>query len=447
MPTFRRARNTEEAFRALDPFALVKPGDPRFADLDAILPRDHYGVSAQLKRHFRGLVNDPQWVHLGVVGHKGTGKTTMVRKAMSDLSGEGIMPVQVDAMLTLDQGDFTFADMMLVIARSVIDCVVEQQVQVEAELLEQIQRWFADEFFETQERKEISGMVEAKAGAGNVLALLAEFSVRVTAALKSATEYRKTIRSKAERNANELVRLVNALLDGVHTALGERRQQLCVVFDNLEKFDDRDLVDRAVLRRADDLRRLRCHLLLFFSPADQYAPRTVQAGQAFPLVNVPVLPVRFFGDPPEQVRAEAKRAIERLLDARLELDRIFDDVSMCIEALARLSGGHIRDVLYLTRQAGERAEPGKIAVAHIQAASKSLAGQRTILMRTEDWRRAVEIGETHKVGNRAEDSHMLLHSCVLNYNGEPWWDVHPVIRADSLFVAAQDEAQRNGPNR
>src|SRR5690606_17303150 len=268
-------------------------------------------------------------------------------------------------------------------------------------------------------------------------AFVVKFAAKVTAALKSNTTYRKVIRSRAERDLHELVTRVNALLDGVHAELHERRQQLCVVFDNLEKFDARELVDRAVLRRADEFRLLRCHLLLFFSPADQYAPRTVQASQAFPLVNVPVLPVRFRGDPPENVQPAARKAIERLLDARMELHGVFADVDASLDALARWSGGHVRDILALARNACERAEPGKVMVAHIDAAAEWLAGQRTILMRPQDWRRAVEVAASHKVANRDEDSHMLLHSCVLNYDGVPWWDVHPIVRADSLFVAAR----------
>lgn len=54
LPT--RATNVEEAFDALDPFVLVRPSDPFFADLEADLPREHYGVSAELERHLLALL-------------------------------------------------------------------------------------------------------------------------------------------------------------------------------------------------------------------------------------------------------------------------------------------------------------------------------------------------------------------------------------------------------
>ncbi|NVB36446.1 AAA family ATPase [Pseudenhygromyxa sp. WMMC2535] len=435
MPESVRATSVEEAFDALDPFALVGPSDPFFADFEALLPAEHYGVSAKLKRHFRSIQTLGRWQHVGIVGHKGTGKTTLVRKAMGELRDKGVMPVQINAQLAVDQGGFTFADLMLIIARAVIACLEEQSIALAPELVDNVYHWFSEELLEEQQRREILGTLEGSVGAENKLALLAAFSAKVTAALKSGTEYRKVIRSRAERDPQALVRHVNLLLDGAHAALAARSQQLCVILDNLEKIPNRALIDEAVLRRAEEFRALRCHLLFFFSPADHYSPRTVQAGQAFSLVTVPVLPVRFLGDPPQMVRPEAKRAIERLLDARVMLDKVFADVDGCLEALARLCGGHVRDLLTLTRAAGEMAEPERISVAQIERAARRMARERAVLMRPQDWPRAVEISRTNLVENRDEDSHLILHSCVLNYDGDPWWDVHPVLRDDPRLVA------------
>lgn len=45
-----RAANPGEAFWTLEPFAVVAPDDPWHCDIDALLPREHYGVVAQLTR-------------------------------------------------------------------------------------------------------------------------------------------------------------------------------------------------------------------------------------------------------------------------------------------------------------------------------------------------------------------------------------------------------------
>jgi len=35
-----------------------------------------------------------------------------------------------------------------------------------------------------------------------------------------------------------------------------------------------------------------------------------------------------------------------------------------------------------------------------------------------------------------QDRRMLKNSCVLQYDGTQWWDVHPAVRADKLFGEA-----------
>src|SRR5690606_19609357 len=90
-----------------------------------------YGVTDELKRHFRSIQTRRRWQHLGLVGHKGTGKTTLVRKAMSELRDKGVMAVQINTQLAVDQGGFTFTDMILILARSVIGCLAEQRTPAE----------------------------------------------------------------------------------------------------------------------------------------------------------------------------------------------------------------------------------------------------------------------------------------------------------------------------
>ncbi|MFV8752961.1 hypothetical protein ACNOYE_20640 [Nannocystaceae bacterium ST9] len=434
MSTLQRATTVEEAFHTLDPFALVKPSDPLYANFEPLLPFEHYGVTAKLERHFRLIQTQPGWQHIGIVGHKGTGKTTLVRKAMSELRQHGLMPIHVNSLLTFDQGDFKFSDVMLVIARAVIGCLAEQSIELPVGLVDEVQHWFAEELLEETHSKQIRSAVEASVGVQNKLALLSAFSAKVTAALQTDNDYRQVIRRRAERDPSDLVQRVNRLLDGAHQALAGRKQQLCVVFDELEKIATRGLVDEAVLRRSDDFRQLRCHLILFFSPADNYSPLTVQAGQAFSLVTVPVLPVRFQGDRPQVVRPDARRAVEMLLDARMILGNVLADVDACVDAIARLSGGHVRDLLTLARYAGEFAEPNKVTVANIEKAGRRLASERSVLMRPQDWPRLAVISQTNQVENRPEDSHLILHSCVLNYDGEPWWDIHPLLRSDTRLT-------------
>jgi hypothetical protein len=378
-------------------------------------------------------------VHLGVVGHRGSGKTTLVRRAMDELAGRGLHAVFVDALAAFDQGDLSFADVILVIARAVVNGLNEATVDIPTAQLELLKLWFAEELLTETHRQQILASVETEAAASGGVPWLARLTAKITAALKADNEYRREIRRRAERDPDDLVRRANQLLDAANDALsrkhGERRR-LVVVVDNLEKLADRRQVDAAVLRRAESLRQLRCHLVLFFAPEDQYAPVTVQAMHAFDLVTLPMLPLRERDDAWERVAPAAHGAVRELLDRRVDLDRVFSRTGDVVEAVARWSGGRLRDVFHLSRLACELADPDPVTSELVEKAAKKLGGERVSLARPDHWPRLAEIGRDQQVANDAADGFLLQHSLVLNYDSEPWWDVHPLVRLDRRFEAA-----------
>ncbi len=150
-----------------------------------------------------------------------------------------------------------------------VNALAESQVDIPKAQSDLVELWFAEELLTETHRKEIVGTVLTEAKAEGGIPFLAKLTAKVTGVLKSDNEYRKEIRRQAERDPADLVRRANALLDAAATAIslasGEKRR-IAVVLDNLEKLNDRQ-VDAAVLRRADELRQLRCHLVLFFDPA------------------------------------------------------------------------------------------------------------------------------------------------------------------------------------
>lgn len=433
----KQAASPAEAFWTLDPFAVVKPGDPWFVDLEAVLPREHYGVSKKLRRHLGPAAQRPEFVHIGLMGHAGTGKTTLARSALADLSREGLTPVYIDALQAFDNADFRFSDAVLVLVEAVVSHLADHRKELDPALAKTVRNWFADELILESQKKAIEGTIETSAEAKSMIPLLATFSAKIKGALKSDNEYRTEIRRRAERDPVELIRRTNLLLDGAHEALASRK--LVVVFDNLEKMDP-ELVDRAIIQRADELRKLRANVLFFFNPASEYAPSTVHASSAFTCINVPVMPVRFPGDPDDMVRPEARDAIEHLLSQRLLLDKVFEDPSAAIERLARISGGHLRHIFQVARRAVEETEPDPVTMAALEKAARWWGTRMTASLQPDDFPRAVTIHRTHKILDTVQDRRMLRMSCVLAYDGEGWWDMHPGIRADPLFQAALEKA-------
>jgi hypothetical protein len=436
-----QARSSTEAFWTFDPFAVVRPGDPWFADLERLLPREHYGVTQRLRRQLGAAPARPEFVHVALMGHAGMGKTTLTRNALASLSGDGLSPVYIDALQAFDQSEFTFSDVMLVAAEAIIRHLAELGLELGRTELEAVRQWFAEELVVEAHRTELLGGIEGIVTGEVSVPLVAKIAAKITAALKSQHDYRTEIRRRAGRDLGELVRRVNLLLDAVHVAVAPRK--LCVVFDNLEK-TALELVDAALLQRAEEFRRLRCNTLSFFNPASEYSPVRMRVSKVFTCVSVPALPVRLPGDAPDVVRAEAVDAITWMLGLRAVLDAVFEDVPACMRALTHWSGGHLRDLLHIARRAVENVEPAKVGVADIEHAGRWLGTNLASPLRPEDLPRAVELHRTHWVLDTEQDRRMLKNSCVLQYDGTQWWDVHPAIRAHELFRTALRESGADG---
>lgn len=344
----------------------------------------------------------------------------------------------MDALQGLDQADFTFADLLLVIVREVMAQLerwgVKELPEAETELVRQ---WFSDVLVSETQSRQILGEIGATAEAGHGIPFLAKLTAKVTAALKSSSDYRKEIRQRALRDIDDLVRRTNQLLDAAHIALkpvGPEERGLVVIFDNLEKLPDRRQVADAVLRRAEHITALRTHLILFFDTSDQYAPVADQPTEVFATHIVPMLPLRTKDQPLTAVSSSMGDATERLLDARMDLDRLMHDKRRFVEDVARLSGGRLRDIFHLTRKAVEFAVGPRLSSTDLEKGALKLAGERNVLARTEQWSRLREIHSGKQVARDEGDGFLLQHSLVLNYNGAPWWDVHPLVAQDSRFA-------------
>jgi hypothetical protein len=432
-----QARTSTEAFWTLDPFVAVKPGTPWFVDLEQLLGREHYGVSHRLQRHLAASRTRPEFIHVALLGHTGVGKTTLARVAVASLADD-LAPVYIDALQAFDQGDLAFSDLLLVAAEAVIAQLVEFEVELGRAELELLRQWFVEELVSNAQREPLLGGVDGAIDGELSVPLVAKLAAKVTAALKSEHDDRKAIRRRAERDARELLHRVNQLFDAVNSALETRK--LCLVFDNLEKFK-LGLVDRALLQRAGEFRQLHANVLLSCNPAAEHSPVGVAPSKVFTCVTVPTLPVRHAGDAPYVVRPDAVAAIGALLGKRVVLDAVFEEPAACVEALAHWSGGHLRDVLQIARRAVEAVEPGKVGVEDIEHAARWWGANLMSSLQPEDLPRAVELHRTRRVLNTPHDRRMIENGCVLQYEGPQWWDVHPAVRADALFLAAQRKSE------
>lgn len=418
-----RAANTDEAFWTLDPLWPVLPDDPWYANIERHFADGDYQLVTPLVRRLAPLAFATQFRHVGLVGHRGSGKSTLVRKAMGRLEADhGYRAVYIDVEATLDRGGFSFADVLVTIVNAVATALADDDAELPAKQLELFQLYFADELLTEEHAQTIAGSVEGSVGFS--VPFFAKLMAKITALVRTDNVYRQTIRRQVERDPRDIVTRANLFLDAAAKALGKR---LIVVFDNLEKISDRGIVETAILQRAEELRNLRISAVLFLHPADEYAPQKVRAGEAFDIVTLPMLPVRVQTDSYGHVSPPVARAARELLELRVDLAAIADDVEACVRRVVQHSGGRLRDILEIMRAACERAGTRKITIEIVDKVSRKMAGERAASLHPGDRERLLEVARTKQVPNDDPHGYLLIHSMILQYNGVPWWDIHPLL--------------------
>ncbi|MCP4655765.1 MAG: hypothetical protein GY856_10140 [bacterium] len=272
--------------------------------------------------------------------------------------------------------------------------------------------------------------------------------------LKRGDDFRDDLHRLLANKPDQLREFLHRLVEDV--AAFVQPGQLVVLVDDLEKYyAPAERVGRVYgamaelfFHHAELLRLPSCHVvytvppyLAFINPAigDRYES------------SVHILPsVKVHGRPPDRrAHDQGLRALEEVLARRIDLDRLFGDQrKVCARELAAASGGHVRDLLRLTRQVllEVRARlPAGIEV--VRRAVNVHANSRGFLFREiHDLLQRVERDGSLKNLNsdelgelaRAMDQYLVL--CY--QNARPWYDVHPLVRDLIAPLDVEDEGLR-----
>ena len=126
-------------------------------------------------------------------------------------------------------------------------------------------------------------------------------------------------------------------------------------------------------------------------------------------------------------RLDAK-VVERVREAvykRVPVE-LFADVDK-VDDLIRASGGCWRDLLRLLQEALLRAET-QIGPGEVRAAVQQVGQTYQRLLRSsDDLQILAQAHLKHTVLSDERTQYLLHHLCLLSYNGEGWYDFHPLL--------------------
>jgi energy-coupling factor transporter ATP-binding protein EcfA2 len=350
-------------------------------------------------------------------GHRGSGKSTELIRLANALSDRNFT-VYYTVEDVLDMADLDYKDVLLSLGHALYAQAKARSVGLPRELLEDLVNWYSTTL------KEVEGTISADAG----LEERADFwFLKLTARQRSEAATREVVRRQLESRLLDLI----ARIDAIAKAIFEKRgQPVLAIVDGLDKVMDLAKGRRMYYEGGANLLQPRCRAIYTVPLALFYTNEFGQVRQNFndcyfslPNVNVN----RRDGQPDPAGR----RMLADLIHRRVAPGLVAPEA---VERLAELSGGLLREVVALARDAISFARvrgSRQVEARDVDSAASRLrnvfAGMLTDDHYRELWR--IHTDPQHRYTNSATAQQLVHNLSLLEYaNGDSWWDAHPVVR-------------------
>ena len=433
---------------ACRPDEPLEPGDPRYADFEAL--RRGVGVTL-VQNALRLPVVQGKFHHRCLCGHRGSGKSTELLRLKEWADGNGFLALHVEVDAHYGAAELEFSDLFLLAAATIEEAMARIGHPLPAAKVRRVTEWFADVIQE--DRTTFQGELTAEAGAqvGGTLPfglgkLFAKCSARLRAGSEQVTTARKHLRNYPDvlvELTNDLLACANEILRGQGYARGA-----LLLFDNLDRYEP-ECIHRVLFRSGTLVDDMACHIVFTIPIALEYDPPGPIHDQFGPSVVLPMLSLR-----PRQwswgaTVAESsfdEGAVESVVAAlarRMDVDALFED-SQDARWLVKMSGGCIRDLMHLVTLALTYA--GDVPRLPTSAVRRSIRELRALYIRRltdEQYARLVQIARREAVPRDKITRQLLFNRYALEYRDdkdEPWIDIHPLVLEVETFRDAYDRA-------
>ncbi|MEM6435461.1 MAG: hypothetical protein AAF773_16650 [Cyanobacteria bacterium P01_D01_bin.115] len=226
------------------------------------------------------------------------------------------------------------------------------------------------------------------------------------------------------------------------------------IADNLDRIvpihDDfgRNSHDEIFLDRCDQLQGLNCHMIYTIPISMVYSNRANDLKEIYG--NPDLLPMIMVQTPDGTLHQPGIERMKEVLTRRIQpyvpaVDlghEVFENDDV-VDQLCLASGGHVRELLLLMKEAMNRTESLPIPTIAVR---RAIATTRDTYRRTvekEQWQLLAQVARLRAIQNDEDYRDLLFRRCVMEYRYfeqegslQCWYDVHPLIKAIPEFQQA-----------
>lgn len=410
-----------EAIGRCNPDEPLPPDDPRWQDFDKVRGTDlHWRISQRLQ----SATLSHTYSHIALIGHRGGGKTSEVNRIKAFAEKEGFLPIYTAVNQQADPNELTYGDLFLLMLR-----LLEKEFNSNPRLQPLSERatknvtdWFSDVTNVKKQELERAISYTGEASLGITTPLLKMLS-GLSALRKSTGKEREEVRAAVEKFPAQLRDQLNFLLDEAHQiARPAYPRGLFFILDNLDRYTP-EMINDAIIKNSSLFKTVNAHTIFVMHISLVLRPAGEIVSDHFVPEMLPMVPVFRRGNPhvPDETVIDAvTEAIYKRVPPAL-----FADPALAREA-ARLSGGSPRDLLRLLQEALLESRE-VIDKRALQRAASIVRANMTRLLTYDHFATLAKTYLDGKLNPDEAGNFLLYYRHALEYNGERWIGVHPLL--------------------
>ncbi len=391
------------------------------------------------KRLKRRLVNNMDGsLKILFAGHKGCGKSTELIRLQKNIDNDFVV-VNFSVVQELDVLNISYIELFITVMEKLFVFVnSEKKLSIDDRYLDNILGWMKTREISDINRNYMGMDIATEIKGSASIPFIAKFFGKFRAAAKSSSSMKEELKQKIEPKLSELILNCNLLINDIKNRLpGINRKGLLIIVEDLDKVP-LDKGTEIFHTHSTQLTQLNCHCIYTFPIALLYHIKfkTIQVNYAEAFVLPMIKVFEKAGGPCE----EGRRIMWEIVSRRMELS-LFEDTEVLTDMI-KYSGGCLWDLFLLVKNAADNAldyDREKIGGGDFQAALQSLktdyeytiAENKEKNISVDDYFKALaDCAKDELKRPKSTDLMMDLRNnlTVLNYNGENWSDVHPVVK-------------------
>ena len=418
----KKAERLEEMISVFNSFPLNKENfEDFYVDTSSI--RSVINARSEIINTLKYGINP--YTKILLMGHKGSGKSTEMVKISEELKDQYEI-INFSIAQEVELIGIQYIDVIFAVMSQIIEYLsTSQAVKVKSEILDKMTQYWKNEISIEFTKNELA---EAEAGGEAGLGFLKKISVYGKGILKTGTETKKTIRKSIEPKISYLISLMNETLEDMNDQLKEKQQkELLIVVEDLDKLDIADARHLFVEHRKT---LLALHLKMIFS-FPIYMAYTAEFGMINDDFDKDVLYSMIkVNNSDRSENEEGISVLKEIVYKRMKEKLVAEDA---LKYMILKSGGAIRDLFSMLTNCAilelSKTEPQQISMEDATVAAMRLKSTyERFITSPKQFERLIEIyNDPHPENTDEVLSELLKTLAVIEYNGERWCGVHPVL--------------------